>query len=89
MCASPLDLADEMTDAPGQLLLGGQDDNPRDDEAAPGAGHEAGQLPGDHTLHQEGQDQLEAAQAGHHVGGDQLQGQGQASKRRQAAGGQS
>ena len=76
-----------MTDPQRQPLLGGQDDNPCDDEATPGAGHKTGQPPGDETLHQEGEDQLQAAEAGHHVGGDQLQGQGHARERRRATSG--
>ena len=55
----------------------GEYDDPDDDEAGPEAGEGAGLLHGDETLHPEGHHQLHAPEAGHQVGGDQLQGLGQ------------
>ena len=53
-----------------------QDDDPRDNEAAPDAGQHVGALAGDEALHDEGHHQLGAAQAGHQVRTGQLQGPG-------------
>ena len=57
--------------------LEGQDDDPEDDEAAPAAGDDAGLLEGDQALDCECQDELDTPEAGHQVGGDQLQRPGQ------------
>ena len=57
--------------------LEGEDDDPEDDEAAPAAGDDAGLLEGDQALDGECQDELETPEAGHQVGGDQLQRPGQ------------
>ena len=53
-----------------------EDDDPDEDEAAPGHGEHGGALAGDEALHQEGHDELGAAQAGHQVGAGQLEGLG-------------
>lgn len=81
----PPDRRDDLTEPEWHPLLGGQDGYPGDDEAAPQAGQEAGGPHGHQALHQEGEHQLEAAQAAHHVGRDQPQGQRQARERHQAA----
>ena len=57
--------------------LEGQDEDPEDDEAAPTAGDDAGLLEGDQALDGECQDELDTPEAGHQVGGDQLQRPGQ------------
>ena len=55
----------------------GEYDDPDDDEAGPEAGEGAGLLHRDEALHPEGHHQLHTPEAGHQVGGDQLQGLGQ------------
>ena len=67
----------------------GEDYDPDDDEAGPDAGQGAGHLHGDQALHPEGQHQLDTPEAGHQVGGDELQrlgqgGEGQQPGQRQA-----
>ena len=53
------------------------DINKEDEEAAPAAGDDAGLLEGDQALDGECQDELDTPEAGHQVGGDQLQRPGQ------------
>ena len=66
-CSSPPDRCDDLTQPPGHLLLGGQDGDAGDDEAAPEAGQEAGGVHGHQALHQEGEHQLQTPEAGHKV----------------------
>ena len=55
----------------------GQDQDSEGDEDTPGAGDDVGHDSGDETLDSEGEDELQTAEAGHQVGGDELQGLGE------------
>ena len=78
--ADHLDLGHEQILVVEEPGLKGEDDDPEGDQESANTGDDVGVLAGDDALDPEGEHQLQAAEAGHEVGGDQLKGQGQGSK---------